>query len=412
MKKTSISNIREELLDELLQGCSVMPTQEELFGPEGVMKKLSAALIQRCLDAELTAHLGYEKNARATEEKPNHRNGHTSKTLKSDQGEVKIAIPRDREGSFDPMLVKKYQTSLTGFNEKILWLYAHGLSTRDIQAQLQEWYGVEVSPQLISNVTEAVMDEVRHWQNRPLESLYPILYMDCLVVKVKENQRLINKAVYLALGVTMEGQKELLGMWISENEGAKFWLNVCTELSNRGMKDCFIACVDGLTGLPEAIETVFPKTQVQLCMVHMVRNSLKYVHFKQRKEVAHDLKAIYSASTADDAAFQLELFAEKWDKQYPAISRSWRAHWEHVVPLFAFPESIRRVIYTTNAIESVNSTLRKVTQAHRIFPSDDAVYKVIYLALQNITKRWTMPIRNWNEALNWFVLAYSERIAR
>jgi putative transposase len=412
MKKAKASTIREELLDELLQGCSAVPTQEELFGPDGVVKKLSAALIQRCLEAELTTHLGYEKHERKAEEKPNHRNGYSRKTLKSDQGEVQIAIPRDREGSFDPIVVKKHQTSLTGFNEKILWLYAHGLSTRDIQAQLLEWYGVEVSPQLISNVTDAVMDEVRHWQNRPLESLYPILYMDCLGVKVKENQRLINKAVYLALGVTLEGQKELLGMWISENEGAKFWLNVCTELSKRGMKDCFIACVEGLAGLPESIETVFPKTQVQLCMVHLVRNSLKYVNYKQRKEVATDLKTIYSAPTAEEAAFQLELFAEKWDRQSPAISRSWRTHWDRVVPLFAFPEMIRRVIYTTNAIESVNSTLRKVTQAHRIFPSDDAVYKLLYLAIQQLTTRWTRSIHNWKDALNWFALAYSERMSK
>jgi putative transposase len=411
MTKDNTPIIRPELLDELLQQCSAQPTQQELFGPEGVIKQLSKALIERCLEAELTTHLGYEKHERAREEKQNHRNGYSRKTLKSDQGEVKVAIPRDREGNFDPLLVKKYQTSLTGFNEKILWLYTHGLSTRDIQAQLQEWYGIEVSPQLISNVTDAVMDEVRQWQNRPLESLYPIMYMDCLVVKVKENQRLINKAVYLALGVTLEGQKELLGMWISEHEGAKFWLNVCTELSNRGMKDCFIACVDGLSGLPEAIETVFPKTQVQLCMVHMVRNSLKYVNYKLRKEVARDLKMIYSAPTADEAAFQLELFAEKWDQKYPAISTSWRTHWDHVIPLFAFPETIRRVIYTTNAIESVNSTLRKVTQAHRIFPSDEAVYKLLYLAQQNVTKHWTMPIANWKAALNWFALAFSERIS-
>ena len=417
MTKEKGSMIRPELLDELLQSCSAMPTQEELFGPDGVIKQLSKMLIERALEAEMTTHLGHEKHERqereqrtAAEEKPNHRNGHSPKTLKSEQGPVEIAIPRDREGSFNPLLVKKYQTSLTGFNEKIVWLYAHGLSTRDIQAQIQEWYGVEVSPQLISNVTDAVMDEVRQWQNRPLESLYPIVYMDCLVVKVKDNGRLINKAVYLALGVGLEGKKELLGMWISENEGAKFWLNVCTELHNRGVKDCFIACVDGLIGLPEAIETIFPHAQVQLCMVHMVRNSLKYVNFKQRKEVAQDLKRIYSAATADDAEYQLEVFAEKWDQKYPAISKSWREHWAHVVPLFAFPETIRRVIYTTNAIESVNSMLRKVTQAHKLFPSDDAVYKVLYLAVQSITRRWTAPISNWKAALNWFALAYSERI--
>lgn len=408
MTKTKQTPFPAELIDELLKTCP-NTTQEDLFGPNGLVKQFSKALIERSLQAEMSTHLGYEKHERGAEEKPNHRNGYSRKTLKSEQGPVDIAIPRDREGSYDPVLVKKYQTSLTGFNEKILWMYAHGFSTRDIQAQLLEWYGVEVSPTLISNVTEAVMEEVRQWQNRPLEELYPILYMDCLVIKVKENQRLLNKAVYLALGVTLEGKKELLGMWISENEGAKFWLAVCTELRNRGMKDCFIACVDGLTGLPEAIETVFPHTQVQLCMVHMVRNSLKYVNYKQRKEVAADLRMIYSAATSDDAEYQLELFAEKWDKQYPAISRPWRAHWARVIPLFAFPEEIRKVIYTTNAIESVNMTLRKVTRNHRIFPSDEAVYKVLYLAVQNITKKWTLPIRDWNAALNWFTVAFAER---
>jgi putative transposase len=408
MTKSKNTAFPVELIDELVKTCP-NTTQEDLFGPDGLVKQFSKALIERCLQAEMSTHLGYERHERGAEEKPNHRNGSSHKTLKSEQGPVQIAIPRDREGHFEPLLVQKYQTSLTGFNEKILWMYAHGFSTRDIQAQLLEWYGVEVSPTLISNVTEAVMEEVRQWQNRPLEELYPILYMDCLVVKVKENQRLLNKAVYLALGVTWEGKKELLGMWISENEGAKFWLAVCTELRNRGMKDCFIACVDGLTGLPEAIEAVFPHTQVQLCMVHMVRNSLKYVNYKQRKEVAADLRAIYSAATSDDAEYQLEVFAEKWDKQYPAISKAWRAHWARVVPLFAFPEDIRKVIYTTNAIESVNMTLRKVTRNHRIFPSDEAVYKVLYLAIQNITKKWTLPIRDWNAALNWFTVAFAER---
>jgi putative transposase len=318
-------------------------------------------------------------------------------------------VPRDREGSYDPLLVKKHQTSLTGFNEKILWMYARGMSTRDIQAQLLEWYGVEVSPQLISNVTEAVMDEVRQWQNRPLEEGYPIVYVDCLVVKVRENQRIMNKALYLALGIKMDGKKEVLGMWMSENEGAKFWLAVCTDLRNRGMKDCSIACADGLTGLPEAIEAVFPHTLVQLCMVHLVRNSLKYVNDKQRAEVAKDLKTISSAATAEEAEFQLEVFAEKWDKCYPAIRKSWRAHWTRVIPLFSFPEEIRRVIYTTNAIESLNASLRSVTSTHRIFPSDEAVYKVVYLALQNIMKKWTMPIHNWKAALNSFSIAFAER---
>src|SRR5216684_348643 len=406
MWRRKTMTIRPELLDELLKDYQ---TPQDLFGENGILKQLTKGMIERCLQAEMQEHLGYPKHGRKKPESANTRNGSGQKTLKSEHGELEISVPRDRDGSFEPILVKKRQSRLEGFEEKILALYARGMTTRDIQAQLQEMYGVEVSPTFISNVTEEVMDEVRQWQNRPLEALYPILYVDCLVVKVRENQRVINKAVYLALGVTMEGQKELLGMWMSENEGAKFWLSVFTELQNRGMKDCFIACVDGLTGLPEAIEAVFPQTRVQLCMVHLVRNSLKYVSYKQRAEVAKDLKAIYSAATEAEAEFNLELFAEKWDKQYPAISKSWRAHWTRVIPLFAFPEEIRKVIYTTNAIESVNSTLRKVTHNHRIFPSDEAVYKVLYLAIQNITKKWTMPIHNWKAALNWFVIEFAGR---
>jgi putative transposase len=398
--------IRPELLDELLKDYQ---TPQDLFGENGIIKQLTKGMIERCLQAEMQDHLGYAKHGRKKPESANTRNGKGTKTLKSEHGELEISVPRDRDGSFEPMLVKKRQSRLEGFEEKILALYARGMTTRDIAAQLQELYGVEVSPTFISNVTEEVMDEVRQWQNRPLEALYPIMYVDCLVVKVRENQRVINKAVYLALGVTMEGQKELLGMWMSENEGAKFWLSVFTELQNRGMKDCFIACVDGLTGLPEAIETVFPQTRVQLCMVHLVRNSLKYVSYKQRKAVATDLKAIYAAATEAEAEFNLELFAEKWDQQYPTISKSWRAQWARVIPLFAFPEDIRKVIYTTNAIESVNMTLRKVTRNHRIFPSDEAVYKVLYLAMQHIAKKWTMPIRDWNPALNRFAIEFAGR---
>jgi len=398
--------IRPELLDELLKDYQ---TPQDLFGENGIIKQLTKGMIERCLQAEMQEHLGYAKHGRKKLESANTRNGKGTKTLKSEHGELEISVPRDRDGSFEPLLVKKRQSRLDGFEEKILAMYARGMTTRDIQAQLQELYSVEVSPTFISNVTDEVMDEVRQWQNRPLEPLYPILYVDCLVVKVRENQRVINKAVYLALGVTMEGQKELLGMWMSENEGAKFWLSVFTELQNRGVKDCFIACVDGLTGLPEAIETVFPQTRVQLCMVHLVRNSLKYVSYKQRKAVATDLKAIYSAATEAEAEFNLELFAEKWDRQYPTISKSWRAQWARVIPLFAFPEDIRKVIYTTNAIESVNMTLRKVTRNHRIFPTDEAVYKVLYLAMQNIAKKWTMPIRDWNPALNRFAIEFAGR---
>lgn len=401
--------IRPELIDELLKDCS---DPREILSEGGLIKQLTKAIIERCLETELEAHLGYPKHGRSAEAGGNARNGSSRKKLKGGQGEIEIAVPRDRQASFDPQLIRKHQTNLEGFEDKILALYARGMTTRDIQSQIQELYGVEISPTFVSNITEAVIDEVRQWQNRPLESLYPIVYVDCLVVKVRENQRVINKAVYLALGVDMQGQKELLGMWMSPNEGAKFWLSVFTELQNRGLKDIFIACVDGLTGLPEAIETVYQETRVQLCMVHMVRNSLKYVSYKHRKEVAADLKLIYAAATEAEAELYLDLFAEKWNRQYPSISKLWRMHWDHVIPLFAFPEDIRKVIYTTNAIESVNMTLRKVTRNHRIFPSDEAVYKVLYLAMHNIAKKWTLPIRNWTPALNCFALEFAERFPR
>src|SRR5229473_2453199 len=314
--------IRPEVIDELLKECS---DPREILGEGGLIKQLIKAIIERCLETELEGHLGYPKHGRRETSTGNARNGSSRKKLKGTQGEIEIAIPRDRQASFEPQLVQKHQTRLEGFEDKILTLYARGMTTRDIQAQVQDLYGVEVSPTFVSNITEAVMDEVRQWQSRPLDAVYPIVYVDCLVVKVRENQRVINKALYLALGVDLEGQKELLGMWISQNEGAKFWLSVFTELQNRGVKDIFIACVDGLTGLPEAIETLYPQTRVQLCMVHLVRNSLKYVSYKHRKEVATDLKLVYGAATEGEAQVYLELFAEKWDALYPSISKSWRS---------------------------------------------------------------------------------------
>ncbi len=398
--------IRPELIDELLKECA---NPREVLAEGGLIKQLTKAIIERCLETELEAHFGYPKHGRREISTGNARNGSSRKKLKGTQGEIEIAIPRDRQTSFEPQLVQKHQTRLEGFEDKILTLSARGMTTRDIQAQVQDLYGVEVSPTFISNITETVMDEVRHWQNRPLDSVYPIVSVDCLVVKVRENQRVLNKAIYLALGVDMDGQKELLGMWIAQNEGAKFWLSVFTELQNRGLKDIYIACMDGLTGLPEAIETLYPQTRIQLCMVHMVRNSLKYVSYKHRKEVAADLKLIYSASTEGEAQVYRELFAEKWDRLYATISKMWHAHWSRVIPLFAFPEDIRKVIYTTNAIESVNMTLRKVTRNHRIFPSDEAVFKVIYLAIQTIARKWTMPIHNWKPALNCFALEFAGR---
>jgi putative transposase len=347
--------IRPELIDEWLKDWA---DPREVLAEGGLLKQLTKAIIERCVETELDAHLGSPKHGRREEGSANARNGSSRKTLKGAQGEIEIAVPRDRQASFEPQLIQKHQTRLEGFEDKILALYARGMTTRDIQAQVQDLSGVEISPTFIANITEAVMEEVRQWQTRPLDSVYPIVYVDCLVVKVRENQRVLNKALYLALGVDLEGQKELLGMWMSQNEGAKFWLAVFTELQNRGLKDIFIACMDGLTGLPEAVETLYPQTRVQLCLVHMVRNSLKYVSYTHRKEVAADLKLVYSAATEAEAQVYLDLFAEKWDRLYSSISKLWRTHWSRVIPLFAFPEDIRKVIYTTNAIESVNMSLR------------------------------------------------------
>lgn len=399
------------LLDKLIkQQLAEGKNPQELLQKGGLLKQLMKGLVERCLEAEMDTHLGYQKDERAGKSSDNRRNGYSGKTLLSEEGEIKIGIPRDRNGEFEPQIVRKHQTRLAGLDQKILALYARGMTVRDIQSELQELYGAEISPTLISNVTDAVVDEVKAWQSRPLDTVYPIVWFDALVVKVRENQRVINKAVYLALAVNTSGQKELLGVWISQNEGAKFWLSILTELKNRGVQDFFIACVDGLTGMEEAIQTAFPKTWVQLCIVHMVRNSTKYVSWKDRKELVEDLKTIYRAPTEEAAAGALDQFSTKWDKRYPMISKSWRGHWSQITPMFVFPEEIRRAIYTTNAIESVNMTLRKASRNHRIFPNDEAVLKVFYLAIQNISKKWTMSIKDWRSAMNRFAIEFEGRV--
>jgi putative transposase len=395
-----------ELLDQLLQGYE---KPEDLLGEGGILKQLTKALVERCLEAEMKTHLEAQKPQTQAAKPANRRNGHSKKTIKGEFGEAEITVPRDRDSEFAPLIVKKHQTRFDGFDDKILSLYARGMSTRDIQAQLQDLYGVEVSAGLISNVTDAVEEERKLWQNRPLERVYPIVYFDALVLKVRQDGRVINKAIHLALAVNLAGNKELLGMWMTQNESSKFWLQVLTELQNRGLKDIFIACCDGLTGFPEAIEALFPKTTVQLCIVHMVRNALSYVSYKDRKAVAADLRLVYTASTETEAEQYLVTFAEKWDKQYPTISKSWLNHWQRIIPFFAFPAEIRKAIYTTNAIESMNMTLRKVLKNHRAFPTDESALKVVYLAIQNISKKWTMPIRDWRPALNRFAIMYEDR---
>jgi putative transposase len=398
---------QDALLDELLKDYT---DPKDILGEHGLLRQLTTRLVERALEAELTAHLGYEPHARNGHSPGNYRNGRGKKTVQTETAQFAIEVPRDRDGSFEPQVIKKRQRRLDGFDDKVLALYARGLSTREIQAHLEELYGVEVSPTLISNVTDAVLDEVHTWQARPLASVYPILYFDALFVKSRQEGPVQTKAVSVALGITMEGEKELLGLWLSASEGAKFWLSVFTELKTRGVEDCFIACIDGLQGLPEAIETVFPQTHVQLCIVHKVRNSLKYVPWKERKAVAADLRAIYGAATLPEAEQALERFAERWDTKYPIISPSWLADWDRLTVFFDYPPAIRRVIYTTNAIESLNYTLRKRLKTRGVFPNDESIVKVLYLALHNVAKKWTRPIRDWKAALHQFVILFGERV--
>jgi len=401
-------NMRQDaLLDELLKNYR---DPQEILGEHGLIKQLTRRLVERALEAEMTAHLGYPANAPEGRGSGNSRNGKHAKTVQTATGQFEIEVPRDRNGAFEPQLVPKRQRRLEGFDEQVLALYARGLSTRDIQGHLEELYGMEVSPTLISNVTEAVLADVKAWQSRPLEPVYPILYFDALFVKSRQEGPVKNKAAYLALGVNLQGEKELLGLWLAETEGAKFWLSVFTELKNRGVQDCFIACVDGLKGLPEAVEAVFPQTQVQLCIVHKVRNSLQYVTWKERKAVARDLRAIYAAATLSEAEHALAGFAETWDLKYPAITQSWQADWTRLTVFFDYPPEIRKVLYTTNAIESLNYSLRKLLKTRGAFPNDEAILKVMYLGLQRIEKKWTMPIHDWKRALNHFVILFGDRV--
>ena len=404
----TITKQQDALLDELLKGGRSV---EDIFGEQGLLKALQKRLVERALEGEMAAHLGYAPHALEGRNGGNSRNGKGKKTLRTATDQIEIEVPRDRDGSFEPQLVQKRQRRLAGLDEKVIALYARGISTREIEAQLEELYGVEISPALISSITASVMDDLRAWQARPLASVYPIIYFDALVVKSRQEGSVKNKAVHVALGINMAGEKELLGLWMTENEGAKFWLSVFTELRNRGLEDCFIACVDGLKGLPEAVEAIYPHTQVQLCVAHKVRNSLNYVPWKERKAVATDLRAIYGAATLAEAEQALEQFADKWDSKYPAISPRWRADWGRLTVFFDYPPDIRKVIYTTNAIESLNYSLRRVLKNRGAFPNDDAILKVLYLGIKNVSKKWTMLIRDWKQALNKFVIIFgNERV--
>jgi putative transposase len=398
--------IDPKLIDELLANYK---KPEDIIGENGLLKQLTKAVLERALEAEISEHLGYKKHDPAGHHSGNSRNGKNRKTLKGEFGELELETPRDREGSFEPQIVGKRQTRWTGFDDKIVSMYARGMTTREIQGHLQEMYGVEVSPTLISNVTDAVVEEVKQWQSRPLEELYPIVYLDALMVKVRDQGHVQNKAIHVVMGVDLEGQKDVLGLWVGQNEGAKFWLQVLTELKNRGVKDIFIACVDGLKGFPEAIEAVYPRTEVQLCIVHLVRASLNYVPWKGRKELAADLKGIYRAATAEEAEQNLLELEAKW-KGYPSVTQVWRRNWMRVTPFFSYPPEIRRAIYTTNSVESLNRSLRKVIKIRGGFPNEEAAIKLLFLALRQAAKKWTMPIHHWRDALNHFTLLWPERM--
>jgi len=398
--------IRTELIDELLKDYQ---KPEDIIGENGLLKRFVKAILERAMNAELTHHLGYEKHNPAGYNSGNSRNGTSSKTVKGEFGELQIEVPRDRTSTFDPQILPKHQTRFTGFDDKIVSMYARGMTTREIESHLKEMYGVEVSAALVSQVTEAVSEEVKRWQNRALEPIYGIVYLDALYVKMRHEGRVENRAVYVAMGVDLEGQKDVLGLWCSANEGSKFWLSVLTDLKNRGVKDMLIVCVDGLKGFPQAIEAVFPLAQVQLCMVHLVRASLNYVNWKERKQVATDLKPIYRAATAEEAEMNLDGFIAKWGHKYKAIGKLWKENWERVIPFFAFPEEVRKVIYTTNAVEGLHRGLRKIIKNRGSFPSEEAALKLLYLALQNISQKWE-TVQHWREALNQFEILWGDRI--
>jgi putative transposase len=398
--------LSDELIDELLAGAR---SEEEIIGPGGLLSDLTRRLVERALSAELTEHLGYERHHEPPGGTSNTRNGTTPKTLATEHGPVRVKTPRDRKSTFEPKIVRKGQRRFQGFDDKILALYSRGLSVRDIEAHLAEIYGVKVGRDLISRVTDAVIEDVRAWQQRPLQDVYPVIFLDCLVLKIREGGTVQRRACYLALGVTVEGDRDVLGMWFQETEGAKFWMQVLTDLKQRGVHDVLIACVDGLKGFPEAIEAIFPETVVQTCVVHLIRHSLKYVPRREREQVARDLKPIYTAVDADAAQQALEAFDEKWGSRFPVITQAWLNAWEHVIPFLAFPPEVRRVIYTTNAIEALNRQLRKALKTKGHFPNEEAARKLIYLALTNAVPQWTRT-RNWTTALLAFKIHFGDRL--
>lgn len=395
---------KNAFLDELIAS---LP-EKNMESVQGLFKDLQKKILERMLNGELDYHLGYDKHARSVDE--NKRNGTSPKRVELDNGPIDLAIPRDRDASFEPLIIKKGQRRLPGFEQKVIALYARGLSMRDISAHLEEIYGCDVSHDLISTITDEIMDEVQTWQQRPLDAVYPIVFMDALVVKVKENGHIRNKSLYIAIGINAQGHREILGLWLAQNEGAKFWMQVMTEMRNRGVNDIFIACVDGLKGFPEAINSIFPTTQIQSCIVHMIRNSLKFVSWQDRKTVAADLKDIYTSPNVTAAETALIEFEKKWNSQYPTIAKSWYSNWDKIIPFLAYPKEIRKIIYTTNIIEASNRQIRKVIKTKGAFPNDEAVYKIVYLALRNCKKLMTTAPHGWLQALNHLAVLFSDRL--
>jgi putative transposase len=398
--------IKPELLEELLK---LAKDPKALFGPTGVFQQLKGALMERMLEAEMTEHLGYEPNAAEGRGTGNSRNGHTRKTVTTESGPVDIRVPRDREGTFEPVVVPKHARRLEGFDEKVLSLYARGMPMREIQEHLRDFYGTDISPDLISRVTDAVLEHAREWQQRPLEAVYPILYLDALFVPVRDGGAVTKKAVYVAMGVTARGERDVLGLWIEPTEGARTWLGVLTELRNRGVQDIIFLCCDGLSGFAQAVEAVFPRATVQTCIVHMIRASLRYVTEADRRQVVSALRDIYGADTEASASKALDAFEQRWGAKYPPVVRLWRSRWNEVVPFLAYPREIRRILYTTNAIESLNAQLRRVLRPKGSFPNDDAVLKLLFLAIQRAQKRWK-PAPAWKQAYNHFAIMFEDRL--
>lgn len=398
-----MSERERELVKLLAEQCGNMKDVQIL------LKSLFKGTIEQMLEAEMEEHLGYEKHSPAGDGSGNSRNGYNKKTLQTEFGETELQVPRDRKGEFEPKLIAKYQTKTDDLESRIIAMYAKGMSNRDIEDHLRDIYGVEASAALISRITDKIMPAVTEWLSRPLDSMYPIVFLDGIMFKVRKDSKVVNKCVYSVLGINMEGKKDILGVWISENESASFWLSVCNEIKNRGVQDILIACRDNLSGFSSAIETVFPKTEQQLCVIHQIRNSTKYIAYKDLKPVMADLKKIYGAPTLDDAEYRMEEFADKWGKKYPQILKSWKANWTELTTYFKYPEEVRRLIYTTNAVEGFHRMLRKYTKTKTIYPTDEAVKKSVYLSIQEITKKWGLPVRDWGIIIGQLMIFFEDR---